>query len=418
MVQTKGSTPAFRVLAFGLGIFLGSYLLLVASLEGVTEENKTLLPSPTTPIDQAATLTSILETLQTGYSTRMVLGEPMDVQGIKISPVALIGVGVGEQRGDPRESMSRGGGAIISPVGVILLSSRGVEWLPVQKGLFTQFLEGISSLFLTIWKMRDYATQPPPWVPEKIVSPQKTLLTRLFWTLPDRFRFGFLPVPLGYQLLFLISWLGTVILAGTFFSGFLNRIGYRLSETPLQAGLWGLLSLLLTLLTLLLLTLSIIGIPLMGVIGLLMIGALWLGLSREAKPVPPPPTVPAGTISALSDQIQKVLSANATLGQPIEIKNRTIVPVVSLAFGFGFGSCTGCSKMEAEGAMLNGGGGGWLSPQSLLIITENKVEVMEAKTSMIGEIIKSLTPVITEAIKSRQGRTQPPKEETPQKPPQ
>jgi uncharacterized spore protein YtfJ len=74
--------------------------------------------------------------------------------------------------------------------------------------------------------------------------------------------------------------------------------------------------------------------------------------------------------------------------------------------------------MEAEGAMLNGGGGGWLSPQSLLIITENKVEVMEAKTSMIGEIIKSLTPVITEAIKSRQGRTQPPKEETPQKPPQ
>lgn len=140
--------------------------------------------------------------------------------------------------------------------------------------------------------------------------------------------------------------------------------------------------------------------------------------AEETKPVPSPQTVPTGTISALSDQIQKVLSANATLGQPIEIKNRTIVPVVSLAFGFGFGSCTGCSKMEAEGAMLNGGGGGWLSPQSLLIITENKVEVMEAKTSMIGEIIKSLTPVITEAIKSRQGRTQPPKEETPQKPPQ
>ncbi|HWP48632.1 MAG TPA: hypothetical protein VNM22_15865 [Candidatus Limnocylindrales bacterium] len=282
MVQTKGPIPTFRVLAFGLGIFLGSYLLLVASLEGIAEENKTLLQSPTPPVDQAATLTSILETLQTGYSPRMVLGEPMDVEGIKIIPVALIGVGIGEQKGDQGGSMSRGGGAVISPVGVILLSSRGVEWLPVQKGLFTQFLEGVSSLFLTIWKMRDYATQPSPSVPEKIVSPQKTLLTRLFWTLPDRFRFGFLPVPLGYQLLFLISWVGTVILAGTFFSGFLNRIGSRLSETPLRAGLWGLLSLLLTLLTLLLLTLSIIGVPLMVVIGLLMIGALWLGLSSMA----------------------------------------------------------------------------------------------------------------------------------------
>ncbi len=270
------------MLAFGLRIFLGGYLLLVASLEGVAEENKTLLQSPAIPVDQAATLTSILEALQTGYSTRMVLGEPMDVQGIKIIPVALIGVGIGEQRGDQRESISRGGGAVISPVGVILLSSRGVEWLPIQKGLFTQFLEGISSLFFTIWKMRDYAIQPSPSVPEEIASPQKTLLTRLFWTLPGRFRFGFLPVPLGYQLLFLISWLGSVILAGAFFSGFLNRIGYRLSETPLQAGLWGLLSLLLTLLTLLLLALSLIGVPLMVVISLLTIGALWLGLASIA----------------------------------------------------------------------------------------------------------------------------------------
>ncbi|HWP48633.1 MAG TPA: spore germination protein GerW family protein [Candidatus Limnocylindrales bacterium] len=160
---------------------------------------------------------------------------------------------------------------------------------------------------------------------------------------------------------------------------------------------------------------STLSLILLGLLGFISPSEI---IAEETKPVPPPPTVPASTIGALSDQIQKVLSANATLGQPIEIKNRTIVPVVSMAFGFGFGSCTGCSKMEAEGAMLNGGGGGWLSPQSLLIITENKVEVMEAKTSMIGEIIKSLTPIITEAIKSRQGRTQPPKEETPQKPPQ
>lgn len=219
----------------------------------------------------------------------MVLGEPLDVQGMKIIPVALIGVGLGEQRGDPRGNMSRGGGAVISPVGVILLSSRGVEWLPVQKGLFTQFLEGISSLFLNLWRIKEYSTQLAPSVPEEVTSPQvrapravPLLLTRLFWTPPGRFRLGLLPIPLGYQLLFLISWLGTVILAGAFFSGFLQWTGSRLSETPLQAGLWGLLSLSLTLVTLLLLALSIIGIPLMVVISLLVIGALWLGLASIA----------------------------------------------------------------------------------------------------------------------------------------
>lgn len=277
------STSKSRVFCLVIYFLLGWFLFRGASLGGAAEENKTLPQTPPTSAEQAAALADVLDALQARYSTRLVLGEPMDVQGMKIIPVTLVGWGVGEQKGAQQKDILWGGGGVISPVGVIVLSTRGVEWLPVQRGLLTQLLEGISSLFLMVWRGKETIFQPPPSVPEEVAPYRETWLTRLFWTLPqDRFRFGVFPIPLGYRLLFLIGWLGAATLAGAFFPGIVSQVHRRLFETPVQAGLWGLLSLILGVLTLFLLALSIVGIPLMFVMGLLLIGALGLGLASIA----------------------------------------------------------------------------------------------------------------------------------------
>jgi|GEM_PF-1720548 len=153
--------------------------------------------------------------------------------------------------------------------------------------------------------------------------------------------------------------------------------------------------------------------------GLILLGTQVLtrpsgAMAQETPPAAPPPK-PAfvDEINALVGQIQRVLAANAVLGQPLEIRNRTIVPIVSLVFGFGSGS----GGMPAKESGVGGGGGGWLSPESLLIVTEDKVEVVAAKTGFVSEVIKALAPIIRESIQMRRGGPQTP-EGPPQPPPQ
>ena len=118
-------------------------------------------------------------------------------------------------------------------------------------------------------------------------------------------------------------------------------------------------------------------------------------------------------IEVLVSKLQTLLKADNVLGTPIEYEGMKIIPIVGYGFGFGGGSGTGGDE-QGRGAGTGVGGGGGVMPISFLVITKDgKIEVIEVKKGVLGEIAKAVVPVLIEAIKSGQAQ----QKETPKTPP-
>jgi uncharacterized spore protein YtfJ len=85
------------------------------------------------------------------------------------------------------------------------------------------------------------------------------------------------------------------------------------------------------------------------------------------------------------------------------------VPVVSVILGFGSG--TGAStKAEDTGRGTGLGGGGYVSPESLLVITKaGEVHVLEAKKGGLSEALKTIVPAVVESMRGKKEQREPAK---------
>lgn len=102
-------------------------------------------------------------------------------------------------------------------------------------------------------------------------------------------------------------------------------------------------------------------------------------------------------MQSLAQQIHSVLQADNVLGAPRDFAGTTIIPTVSLMFGFG--SCSGCSP-QAGGLGLGGGGG--VRPEGLLVITKDgDVQVIAAKKGGLTEILEAIIPAVIKSIQDQ-----------------
>jgi uncharacterized spore protein YtfJ len=69
------------------------------------------------------------------------------------------------------------------------------------------------------------------------------------------------------------------------------------------------------------------------------------------------------------DRLQGTASVKMVYGEPIETKEKTIVPVAKVAYGFGAGSG---SDKKAESTGGGGGGGIAVKPKGVLEITKDE----------------------------------------------
>ena len=109
------------------------------------------------------------------------------------------------------------------------------------------------------------------------------------------------------------------------------------------------------------------------------------------------------------EELDKLVSANTIMGEPIEADNKTIIPIAQYGFGFGVGE----GKSEKAGGGAGSGAGGGVKPVALVILHKNiegpeGVQVLSLlKKNEIAEIISTLgeavLPQVAEAIKSRTG---------------
>lgn len=88
----------------------------------------------------ARVLASLTDHLQSGASVKAVFGEPIEVAGRTLIPIAKVRYGFGAGAGKPREGVGDaktaegggGGGASAGPVGVLEVTDEGTRFIPTR----------------------------------------------------------------------------------------------------------------------------------------------------------------------------------------------------------------------------------------------------------------------------------------------
>ncbi|MDD1720055.1 MAG: sporulation protein [Methanoregulaceae archaeon] len=117
-----------------------------------------------------------------------------------------------------------------------------------------------------------------------------------------------------------------------------------------------------------------------------------------------------------ADELERLLSTKNVVGAPIDLVDKTVIPIARFGFGFGAGTGTG-----PKGGGHGSGGGGGIEPVALIVVHKDVrgpegIQVLSfRKENPVAEVIaalsESLAPRVIEALKSMNQR----KEESPEK---
>ncbi|MBN1689772.1 MAG: sporulation protein YtfJ [Dehalococcoidia bacterium] len=106
-------------------------------------------------------------------------------------------------------------------------------------------------------------------------------------------------------------------------------------------------------------------------------------------------------------QIEKVLSSKTVIGEPITVGETTLIPLLSMGFGFGAAGGAGKADAKQSGDGLKGGtgGAGGMRPIAIIIIDKEGVRIEPIKSSVAAALEKlgEKVPGVVEKIADRWG---------------
>jgi uncharacterized spore protein YtfJ len=97
-----------------------------------------------------------------------------------------------------------------------------------------------------------------------------------------------------------------------------------------------------------------------------------------------------GLFSKAVDEIERMLNSKTVVGEPITVEGNTLIPLVSIGFGFGAGGSEGGDAQK--GAAGGVGGGGGVKPIALVIVTKDGVR-LESVKGAAASLVDKLTDV-------------------------
>jgi uncharacterized spore protein YtfJ len=106
-------------------------------------------------------------------------------------------------------------------------------------------------------------------------------------------------------------------------------------------------------------------------------------------------------------EIEKVLGTKTVIGDPISVGDTTLIPLLSIGFGFGGVGGTGDSKRGSEGAGGGGGAAGGVKPIAIIIIDKNGARIESIKGGMAGALEKlgETVPEVLAKFAEKRGET-------------
>ena len=109
----------------------------------------------------------------------------------------------------------------------------------------------------------------------------------------------------------------------------------------------------------------------------------------------------SGIIKNLWDELRKTIKVETAIGNPIEIEDKTLIPIFGVGFGAGGGGGKG---KEKEGQGYGVGGGGGITPVALVAVFKGipgpeGMKVLSLKPSgAIERIVGEAMPMVMEKI--------------------
>lgn len=106
-------------------------------------------------------------------------------------------------------------------------------------------------------------------------------------------------------------------------------------------------------------------------------------------------------------QIEKVLSSKTVVGEPITVGDTTLIPLLSVGFGFGAaGGGKSDARQQGDSGIKGGtGGAGGMRPIAIIIIDKDGVRIEPIKSSVAAAIEKlgEKVPGVVEKLADKWG---------------
>ncbi|MDH5473389.1 MAG: spore germination protein GerW family protein [Gammaproteobacteria bacterium] len=87
-------------------------------------------------------------------------------------------------------------------------------------------------------------------------------------------------------------------------------------------------------------------------------------------------------------EIERMLNTKTVVGEPMTVEGNTLIPLVSVGFGFGAGGGEGTEQGKCGGTGGGTGGGGGVKPVALIVINKDGVRVEPIKSGASSAVEK------------------------------
>ena len=87
-------------------------------------------------------------------------------------------------------------------------------------------------------------------------------------------------------------------------------------------------------------------------------------------------------------EIERMLNTKTVVGEPITVDGNTLIPLISVGFGFGVGGGEGTDPKKGAGTSGGAAGGGGVKPVALVIVNKDGVRVETVKGSAASLVDK------------------------------
>ncbi len=89
-------------------------------------------------------------------------------------------------------------------------------------------------------------------------------------------------------------------------------------------------------------------------------------------------------------ELKDIASSQTVVGEPITVKDKTVIPVVKISVGFGAGGGQGESTDKSSGFGGGGGGAAKIEPSAFIIMDDKKISLLSAKPGKLDALVEAV----------------------------
>lgn len=110
--------------------------------------------------------------------------------------------------------------------------------------------------------------------------------------------------------------------------------------------------------------------------------------------------------NTLFEKLENFIKTETVVGDPFQVGNITMVPIISVSFGVGGGEGSGKDNKGNDGSGGGGGVGAKITPNSMLVIKNDEISVVPLTSRGSLEKIAEMVPEIIAKVEgSKTGQT-------------